>query len=321
MRDIGLVKFNEPVKRLLTQGMVVGETFYDESSGKRIYSPPAEVTVERDAKGKITSATSKDGRTLGHAIERMSKSKGNGVDPDEMVDIYGADAARLFVMFAAPIENELVWNESGIEGSVRFLQRLWRLVFKWNEVLHQPIEGDETEHEMSEAAKRLRRATHQTIRRVTDSFETLQFNTPVAGLMSLSNAVGDFAVEPEKAAAGEIFAVREALTSLTIMLTPFAPHAAEELYSHLIGNDEGLIANNAAFPEYNEELAKDESVEIPVQVNGKLRSKVLASPESGNDELEALALADEKVREHIAGKEVVKIVVVPGRLVSIVVKG
>src|SRR5213078_4360337 len=117
-------------------------TFFDDSTGKRIYATPAEVNVERDAKGRITSAT-KDGVTLKHAIERMSKSKGNGVDPDEMVEIYGADAARLFILFAAPIENELVWNEAGIEGGVRFLQRVWRLVYKWNSVAggSQPTEA------------------------------------------------------------------------------------------------------------------------------------------------------------------------------------
>ena len=111
--------------------MVVGETFFDDETGKRIYHPPADVTVERDAKGKITGAKSADGKPLKWAIERMSKSKGNGVDPDEMVEIYGADAARIFILFAAPIENELVWNEAGIEGAVRFLQRVWRLVIKW----------------------------------------------------------------------------------------------------------------------------------------------------------------------------------------------
>lgn len=146
MRDIGLVKYNEPVKRLLTQGMVIGETFFDlipnpdepESEGKRRYFPPSTVSVERDAKGKITSAKSADGAVLKSAVERMSKSKGNGVDPDEMVKIYGADAARLFVLFAAPAENELVWNESGIEGATRFLQRVWRFVFKWQSKLSVP---------------------------------------------------------------------------------------------------------------------------------------------------------------------------------------
>jgi leucyl-tRNA synthetase len=135
MKDLGLVNFDEPVKRLLTQGMVVGETFFDDSTGKRVYYPPSDVKVERDAKGKLVSATSTDGKTLKHAVERMSKSKGNGVDPDEMIDIYGADAARLFVLFAAPVDNELVWHEAGIEGAVRFLQRVWRFVWKWRDAL------------------------------------------------------------------------------------------------------------------------------------------------------------------------------------------
>ncbi len=141
MRDMGLVNFDEPVRRLLTQGMVVGETFFDDETGKRIYYPPADVSVERDAKGKITGARSKDGKPLKWAIERMSKSKGNGVDPDEMVEIYGADAARLFVLFAAPVENELVWNEAGIEGAVRFLQRVWRFVWKWRDVFRVAPSG------------------------------------------------------------------------------------------------------------------------------------------------------------------------------------
>ncbi|MBV9240718.1 MAG: leucine--tRNA ligase, partial [Acidobacteria bacterium] len=191
MRDLELVSFDEPFTRLLTQGMVVGETFFDDESGKRLYFPPDQVKVERDAKGRITSAVSTDGKPLKHAIERMSKSKGNGVDPDEMVEIYGADAARLFVLFAAPIENELVWNEAGIEGAVRFLQRVWRLVYKWNGALGVPPLGGQPAEAGTQSARSLRRKTHQTIKRVSDSFETVQFNTPVAALMELANAIGD----------------------------------------------------------------------------------------------------------------------------------
>jgi leucyl-tRNA synthetase len=296
--------------------MVVGETFFDDSTGKRVYFPPDMVTVERDAKGKILSARS-GGTELKYAIERMSKSKGNGVDPDEMVEIYGADAARIFTMFAAPIENELVWNEAGIEGAVRFLQRVWRLMHKWEAVLSVPpaVAGGN-----SDAARKLRRKTHQVIKRVSDSFETLQFNTPVAALMELSNAIGDIGVEPDQATADDIYAVREALTALTLMLTPFAPHTAEELFSVLIGNENGIVANGARFPEYNEELAKADEIEIPVQVNGKLRSRVMAAPGTPNEELEAMARADEKIHEQIDGKEIVKVIVVPNRLVNIVVK-
>ena len=322
MRDMGLVTFDEPVKRLLTQGMVVGETFFDDETGKRGYHQPDNVTTTRDAKGKITGAVSTDGKTLKYAIERMSKSKGNGVDPDEMVDIYGADAARLFVMFAAPIENELVWNEAGIEGAVRFLQRVWRLVYKWNDALRVTPSGvnGETDEAVTLNGKKLRQKTHQTIKRVGDSFDTLQFNTPVAALMEMCNAIYDVGVEPESATLAEISAVSEAITALTLMLTPFAPHTAEELYEQITGNDQGITANGALFPEYNEELAKADEIEIPVQINGKLRSRVMAAPETPNDELERMALADEKAREYTEGKTIVKVVVVPKRLVNIVVK-
>lgn len=327
MRDMGLVEFNEPFKRLLTQGMVVGETFFDDSSGKRVYFPPDQVSVTRDAKGRITSATvdsSKNPQSairdplLRFAIERMSKSKGNGVDPDEMVEIYGADASRLFVMFAAPIENELVWNEAGIEGAVRFLQRVWRQVFRVQALACPPPGEIQAEACTQNAARKLRQKTHQTIKRVGDSFEALQFNTPVAALMELSNAIGD--VDVETADDETITAVREALTALVLMLTPFAPHTAEELYSVLIGNDDGILANGALFPEYNAELAKADEIEIAVQVNGKLRSRLLASPEATDQELEYQAFADVKVREYTDGKDVVKVVVVPKRLVNIVIR-
>ena len=340
MRDLGIVKFDEPFKRLLTQGMVVGETFFDDSSGKRIYFPPDKVTVERDEKGKIVNATVSDAEAgdqggnasvnerasapLKHAIERMSKSKGNGVDPDEMVEIYGADATRLFVLFAAPVENELVWHESGIEGAVRFLQRIWRFVHKWEEAFRQNRDSNgagNTQGDTSDAAKKLRQKTHQTIKRVRDSLETLQFNTPVAALMELCNAMYDSKFEPETASPAEAYAVYEAARALTLMLTPFAPHVAEELFANIVGNDNGILANNAGFPEYIEELARAEEIEIAVQVNGKLRSRIFASPDAANADLESMALADEKVQEHTAGREIAKVIVVPKRLVNIVVRG
>lgn len=319
MRDLGLVKFNEPVKSLLTQGMVVGETFFDDSTGKRIYYPPADVTVERDGKGKITAAVSADGTPLKFAIERMSKSKGNGVDPDEMVEAYGADAARLFVLFAAPIENELVWHEAGIEGAVRFLQRVWRQTFKWHESI-QKVDLN-SELEFSDESRKLRRKTHQTIKRVSDSLDSLQFNTPVAALMELSNAVGDVAGEPADAAGDVIFAVREALLALTVMLTPFAPHIAEELYEEITGNDNGFVLGGVQFPEFDPDLAKADEIEIAVQVNGKLRSKIFAPPGSADDDLRSRAQADIKVQEYTSGKDIVNVIVVPNRLVNIVVKG
>jgi leucyl-tRNA synthetase len=320
MRDIGLVNYNEPVKRLLTQGMVVGETFFADEGGKKKYYMPSDVTVTRDAKGKITEAKSNDGKPLKYAIERMSKSKGNGVDPDEMIEIYGADAARIFVLFAAPIENELVWHESGIEGAVRFLQRVWRVVWKWCGQVQRPKSNVQSD-DYSVESRKLRQKTHKTIKRVGENFEALQFNTPVAALMELSNALTEFKVEPDAATEGDIFAVREAIESLALMLTPFAPHAAEELYAAVAGNDDGIVANDARFPEFSAELAKTDEIEIPVQINGKLRVKIMVPPDMTDDALRETVLRDEKVQEYVAGKEIIKIVVVPKRLVSIVIKG
>ncbi len=317
MRDLGLVNFDEPVKNLLTQGMVIGESFYSES--KASYIAPDEVTMVRDDKGKVTAAIlSADDSAIKVAVEKMSKSKYNGVDPDDMIAIYGADAVRTFALFAAPAENELVWQETGIEGAVRFLQRVYRFVYKWVQGSGFGIQG--SEFEMSDETRRLRQKTHQTIKRVTENFESFQFNTPVAALMELSNALGDFKVEPEAATDAERFAVREAIESLVLMLAPYAPHFAEEMWEVLTNNEQGILESGAAFPIADENLAKASEIEIPIQINGKLRSRVLAAPETSKEDLENAALADVKVREYTNGKQIVKVIVVPNRLVNIVVK-
>jgi leucyl-tRNA synthetase len=317
MRDIGLVNFDEPIENLLTQGMVVGESYY--SDEKSSYIPPEEVKIERDERGKIVSAKLKtDDSSVKVAVEKMSKSKFNGVDPDDMVSIYGADAVRIFALFAAPAENELVWQETGIDGAVRFLQRVYRFVYRWHEALsNQP---ETFSGEISGQAKKLRQKTHQTIKRVTENFESYQFNTPVAALMELSNALGDFKIEPNEASEGDLFAINEALKSLILMLAPYAPHIAEELWEVLTGSDAGILASGARFPAADENLARADEIEIPVQVNGKLRSRVTASPETSDDELRAMALNDAKIKEQIGGKEIIKVIVVPKRLVNIVVK-
>ena len=317
MQDIGLVDFDEPVKNLLTQGMVVGESFYSEE--KSSYVAPDEVEVVRDAKGKVSKAFLKADETpIKVAIEKMSKSKYNGVDPDDMIEIYGADAVRLFSLFAAPAENELVWQETGIEGAVRFLQRVYRQVYRWHEALK--AESGEWKAENAGEAKKLRQKTHQTIKRITENFESYQFNTPVAALMELSNAIGDFKVEPDTANDAERFAVGEALDKLILMLAPYAPHFAEEMWENLTGETKGISASSAVFPIADESLAKADEIEIPVQINGKMRSRFLASPDASKEDLETAALNDAKVKEHIEGKQIVKIIVVPNRLVNVVVK-
>jgi leucyl-tRNA synthetase len=283
MRDIGLISFNEPVKNLLTQGMV---TNIVESTGE---------------------------------WKAMSKSLGNGVDPDQMIAAYGADSVRLFILFAAPPENELRWSESGITGCVNFLRRVYSFVWRWHKRLEGTSLNSVPTGEFSPAAKALRNFTHRTIVRVTRDFERMHFNTSVAALMELSNALGDFNVKPDSATDTDAFAVREALESLVLMLAPLAPHAAEEMWEAL-GYKDGLIGSRARWPKADEELAKLQEIEIPVQINGKLRSRIQASPEISEEELRSTALSDEKVQPWIADQEIVKVVIIPQRLVNIVVR-
>jgi len=293
MRDIGMVSFDEPVKRLLTQGMVTNRV---------------EGTDEWKA---------------------MSKSLGNGVDPDEMIAAFGADATRLFVLFAAPVENELRWSETGIEGAVRFLRRVYTMVYRWQERLANPpataggtdpVQHDgQSSAEFSPEARTLRRKTHQTIAKLTSDVGQLHLNTSVAALMELFNQIVDFNADPAKASDADVFAMREALESLVIMLTPFAPHVAEELWESL-GHTGGLLKESPRWPVADPELARREELEIPIQVNGKLRSRVIAAPDVSEDELRASALADERVKAVIDGHEVVKVIVVPRRLVNVVIR-
>ncbi|MEK6281765.1 MAG: leucine--tRNA ligase [Acidobacteriota bacterium] len=286
MRDIGLVSFDEPVKRLLTQGMVTNRV---------------EGTDEWKA---------------------MSKSLGNGVDPDDMIAALGADATRLFILFAAPVENELRWSETGIEGAVRFLRRVYTLIWRWHERLstdsarrEEPAAAD-----FSTGARALRRKTHQTINRVTRDFEDLHLNTSVAALMELFNQLNDFSPDPATAADADVFAEREALESLVLMLAPFSPHIAEELWESLSHSGGLLGSGPGRWPQADSELARSEELEIPIQVNGKLRSRVLASPETSEAELRNAALNDEKIKALMEGHEVVKVIVVPGRLVNVVIR-
>lgn len=284
MRDIGLVSFDEPVKKLLTQGMVTNQV---------------EGTDEWKA---------------------MSKSLGNGVDPDEMIAVFGADAARLFILFAAPVENELRWLESGIEGAVRFLRRVYTMVWRWHERLSQPVRREPSDVECSPEGQALRRKTYQTVAKVTSDFGRLQLNTSVAALMELFNQLVDFNADPVMAPFEDpdVFVVRECLEYLVIMLAPFSPHVAEEMWQAL-GHNGGLL-QSARWPTADAELARQEELEIPIQVNGKLRSRVLATPEVTEEELRTAALNDEKIRGLIEGHEVVKVIVVPQRLVNIVLK-
>lgn len=240
---------------------------------------------------------------------KMSKSKGNVVDPDLMVNQFGADTCRMFCLFAAPPEKELDWQETGVEGQYRFLGRVYRFVTRNAEAARAGGDGAT----LSEADRKALRKLHQTIRKVTDDFETRwHFNTSIAAIMELMNEAQSLEAELTAASLGDL------CRALALMLAPFAPYLSQELWSELGQN--GVVFKQT-WPEFREDLAREDSAEIPVQVNGKLRSRVTVPLGTPKEELERLALADTKAQEWIGGKPIVKVVVVPDKLVNIVVKG
>jgi leucyl-tRNA synthetase len=303
MRDLGLVNFDEPVKKLLTQGMVCLATYRCEEHD---WLYPYEV---EDGKCKFCGRTVTVGR-----IEKMSKSKKNTVDPDEMIKIHGADTLRLFMLFAAPPEKDLEWSEAGAEGSSRFLGRVWRVIYKWHDKLEGASEG-----EFSTPARSLRRKTHQTIKRVThDIGDRMNFNTAVAAMMELTNEIYAFDGSLKgDVTATDRFAMKEAMEALTKLIAPFAPHIAEELWASL-GHDEIVIAS--AWPAFDPELAREEELEIPVQLNGKLVARVVVPADVTDDAMKEAALSSDRVQAKLEGMEIVKTIVVPKRLVNLVAK-
>ncbi len=247
--------------------------------------------------------------------EVMSKSKGNTIAPDDVIARYGADTLRLYILFAAPPELAMEWSESGIEGPHRFLQRVWRLVDRHAEALAAEPRGP-LGAELPPAARDLRRKTHQTIDKVTrDVEERIQLNTAVAALMELVNEI--YRVEADVQAGPSRHVLREALETLVLLLNPFTPHVCEEMWARL-GHEGGLV--RAAWPAFDAEAAREDAVELAVQVNGKVRGRVVVPAGAGEDVVRERALAEPRVAEHLEGKQIVKLVVVPGRLVSVVAK-
>jgi leucyl-tRNA synthetase len=247
--------------------------------------------------------------------EVMSKSKGNTVAPDDVIARYGADTLRLYILFAAPPELAMEWSETGIEGPHRFLLRVWRLVDRHAAALAKEPRRPFPK-ELPPAAKELRRKVHQTIDKVTrDVEERIQLNTAVAALMELVNEI--YRLEADVSAGESRQALRESLETVVLLLNPFTPHVCEEMWARL-GHVEGLV--RAAWPAVDAEAAREDSVELAVQVNGKVRGRVVVPREAPEDEVRARALAEPRVAEHVQGKQMVRFVVVPGRLVSVVVK-
>ena len=240
----------------------------------------------------------------------MSKSKKNLVDPNQLIEQYGADTARLFSLFAAPPEKDLEWNEQGVEGCSRFINRIWRAVSD-NLGL---IEGCDDLGHVEGAAADLRRKTHQTIKKVTEDIDgRFHFNTAFAAIMELVNAIYAF-----KPSGQDAPVLREALETVVRLLAPFIPHLSEELWE-VLGHGEGVEA--PGWPQWDENALKTTEITLVVQVNGKVRGKVSVATEADNQTIEAAALADDNVQRFIDGKQVRKVICVPGRLVNIVVAG
>jgi leucyl-tRNA synthetase len=248
--------------------------------------------------------------------EVMSKSKGNTIAPDEVIKRYGADTLRLYILFAGPPELAMEWSESGIEGPHRFLQQVWRLLDRHAEALAREPRTAVSAAGLPPAALELRRKVHQTIQRVTyDIEERIQLNTAVAALMELKNEIQRVEAEVSTGPGREV--LREALETLVKLLNPFTPHVCEELWARL-GHATSLVRE--AWPAFDAAAAREDEVELAVQVNGKVRGRVTVAREAHEDEIRARALAEPRVAEHVLGKEIVKFVVVPLRLVSMVVR-
>jgi leucyl-tRNA synthetase len=251
----------------------------------------------------------------------MSKSKGNVVDPDEMLQQVGADALRLYVMFVAPPEKEVEWSDAGLEGSWRFLARVWRIVDQWTERVSAaaPI-GTVDASSWDAAEKKLRRKTHDTISRVTaDVEQRIHLNTAISALMELVNEMylfSDAALKAGTSRPQAASAMREAIEALVIMISPFAPHTAEELWE-MTGHAGGIA--QASWPSFDEAVAKADEIVVPVQVNGKLRSRLTVAADMPENELRERALADPAVRAHTEGKTIKSVVVVKGKLINVVV--
>ena len=316
MNDEGIVSVREPFKQLLTQGMVLAATYYRESAdGKKTWFNPAEVRVQTDDKGRPVSAVLEaDGQpvVIG-GVEKMSKSKNNGVDPQQIIDAYGADTARLFMMFASPPEQSLEWSDAGVEGAHRFLRRLWRTVYEFVQNGGSGVSKFSGSQEtLSGSLKDLRFKLHSTIAKVTDDYDRRQqFNTAIAAVMELLNQYDKTDTSGELGQA----VAREVLEAVVLLLSPIVPHICETLWGELAGGN----LWQQSWPAVDNAALVQTEIEIRVQVNGKLRDKIQIAADADEAAVKAAALATAGAQKFMEGKEPKKIVVVPKRLVNIVV--
>ncbi|NBI40117.1 leucine--tRNA ligase [[Haemophilus] felis] len=313
LRDAGFVSSDEPADKLLCQGMVLADAFYYTSpTNERIWVSPTEVTLERDEKGRIVKAFDKEGRELVHSgMTKMSKSKNNGIDPQEMVEKYGADTVRLFMMFASPAEMTLEWQESGVEGAKRFLGRLWNLAYEYQQ---NPAKTALDPTALSADQKALRREVHKTIAKVSDDIGRRQtFNTAIAAIMELMNKLTKAPLDGEQDKA----VMAEALNAVVRMLYPITPHICFELWQHL-GNQDNI--DFAPWVQADEKAMVEDEKLVVVQVNGKVRGKVTVPADATEEQVKNTALADENVARHLDGLNIIKVIYIPFKMLSFVAK-
>jgi leucyl-tRNA synthetase len=292
-------KVAEPFTNLLTQGMVLAESYYTDANGRREWVNPADVSIEKDAKGKILSAKrAKDGAAVVYdGIGTMSKSKNNGVDPQALIDKYGADTARFFIVFASPPTNTLEWSDEGVEGSYRFLRRVWTFAFRFSKAAKS-----------EDIDKKTRYLVHAQVRQANYDIQKHQFNTVATACMKILNAIDE--VEDWNATTAE------GLSILLRLLSPITPHLCHHLWRELKFGEDVM---NAPWPEVDPAALEQDEVELVVQVNGKLRGSIRVPRQADKSTIETLAMANANVQKFVAGQNVKKVVVVPGRLVNLVI--
>jgi leucyl-tRNA synthetase len=300
MRDEGLLPgMAEPFTNLLTQGMVLAESYYTDANGRREWVNPAEVVVARDSKGKITSSKTKDGKDVVYdGIGTMSKSKNNGVDPQALIDKYGADTARFYTIFASPPTNTLEWSDESVEGSFRFLKRVWNFAFAFSKA-----------HKPANTYKDARHEIHAALKQANYDIQRHQFNTVASACMKILNALEKLP-DPGNATA------TEGLSILLRLLSPITPHIAHRLWREL-GFGEDIM--RASWPEPDPAALEQDEVELVVQVNGKLRGSIRVPKAADKQAIQELAVSNANVKKFIEGQAIKKIVVVPGRLINLVV--
>ncbi|BEP46857.1 MULTISPECIES: leucine--tRNA ligase [Variovorax] len=314
MRDLGLVKVDEPFSKLLTQGMVLNHIYYhrDEKGGKN-YHPPLEVTPTLDAQGRIVGGTTADGTKVEYGgVGKMGKSERNGVDPQDLIEKYGADTARLYTMFTAPPEATLEWNDAAVEGSYRFLRRVWNFGVAQADVAPVAFGGQA----FGKAAQALRREVHTVLRQVDYDYQRMQYNTVVSGAMKLLNALEGF--KPD-GSAGDAAALREGLGILLRCLYPATPHIAHQLWQHLGYDKELGDLLDAPWPVVDVAALEQDEIELMLQVNGKLRGALRVPAGASKAEIEALALSCDDFVKFAEGAPAKRVIVVPGRLVNVVI--